>query len=285
MMQAHAHSLQPVTLSLPGVLPPDVAGIDAGMTMTKTARRLDGTIDLRAQETASLEVGSWETLRSGARRAGVTGARASAVTLSNGVVAVQEIEAAGRGCAALLEADGRLGSGEFLMGLMGTGTAFAAVRDGSAQHLGGTPLGGGSFAGIAYRIAPELPYEELIAAAERGDRRAVDVMIADVYPDGIGRVEPDLTAAHLSKKGAGTREDVLAGLLNLHGESIAQIAAGRARMANLSRLVLCGGFVHNNPRLVESIAHMAGLFGLVAETVQAPGYAGAIGAALMAAEG
>lgn len=285
MTETHAHSLQAATLRLPGVLPAGAAGIDAGMTMTKTARSLDGAVELRAQETASLDGASPEGLRTPSSRAGVTGARASAVTVAGGVVAVQEIEAAARGCMALLGAEGRLGEGEFLMGLMGTGTAFAAVRGESAQHLGGTALGGGSFAGIACRVAPELSYDALIAAAERGDRRAVDAMISDVYPDGIGRVGPDLTAAHLAKKGAGTADDFLAGLLNLHGENIAQIAAGRARMASMNRLVLCGGFIHNNPRLLESITHMAGLFGLGVETVPAPGYAGAIGAALLGAAG
>ena len=79
-------------------------------------------------------------------------------------------------------------------------------------------------------------------------------------------------------------DDFLAGLLNLHGESIAQIAAGRARMANLSRIVLCGGFIHNNPSLQTSITQMAALFGCNVEVVPAPAYVGAIGAALTAAE-
>ena len=107
-------------------------------------------------------------------------------------------------------------------------------------------------------------------------------MISDVYPEGMGRIGPDLTAAHLSKRGNASLDDFFAGLLNLHGESIGQIAAGRARIAGINRIVLCGGFVHHNPRLVESIAHMAGLFGNAVEQVPHPGYAGAIGAALIA---
>ncbi|MBI5289062.1 MAG: hypothetical protein HY873_08825 [Chloroflexi bacterium] len=285
-MTGDSHSLQPETLRLRGLVPEGAAGIDAGMTMTKTATAGGGTLDLRARETeAAIGGDRWEATGSPGGLIGVTGARASRVKVGDGVVAVQEIDAAARGCGALLHAEERLGAGEFLMGLLGTGTAFAAVRGGAVNHMGGTPLGGGSFSGIAYRVAPQLSYEESIAAAERGDRRIVDTMISDVYPDGIGRVGPDLTAAHLSRKGAGSVEDFLAGLLNLHGENIAQIAAGRARMANVGRLVLCGGFIHNNSRLLESITHMAGLFGLPVETVPAPGYAGAIGAALIAAEG
>ena len=55
-------------------------------------------------------------------------------------------------------------------------------------------------------------------------------------------------------------------------------------MANLDRIVLCGGFIHNNPSLQTSITQMAALFGCKVEVVTAPAYAGAIGAALTAAE-
>jgi type II pantothenate kinase len=168
--------------------------------------------------------------------------------------------------------------------LLGTGTAFAVVRGDAVHHLGGTPLGGGSFAGIARRVEPSLTYDAMVAGAERGDRRCVDVMISDVYPDGIGGVGPDLTAAHLAQPGAGSLDDFLAGLLNLHGENIAQIAAGRAQAARMSRVVLAGGFAQGNPQLVASITSMAALFGLSVETAPWPAYAGALGAALAAAE-
>jgi pantothenate kinase len=264
------------------LLPPEAAGIDAGMTLTKVAiADAHADLDLSAYETGTDQA---VAALASATVIGITGARAAAVPQPSGAVTVQEIDAAARGSIALLDHAGRLGDGAFLMALMGTGTAFAAVRDGKAAHMGGTALGGGSFSGIAHRIAPDLTYREWIAAAARGDRRNVDAMISDVYPEGIGRIGPDLTAAHLSRRGAGSLDDFLAGLLNLHGESIAQIAAGRARMANATRIVLCGMFVHENPRLVESLTQMLGLFGAPTEVVPNPGYAGAIGAALIAAD-
>jgi activator of 2-hydroxyglutaryl-CoA dehydratase len=51
----------------------------------------------------------------------------------------------------------------------------------------------------------------------------------------------------------------------------------------MQRIVLAGGFAHNNPRLVTSITGMAGLFGMTVELTPWPGYAGALGAALAAA--
>lgn len=270
-------------LDLRGLLPAGVAGIDAGMTLTKTALATANGLDLSARDTSPATDGG-APVDGGVTTIGITGARAAGLTTRYGAVAVQEIDAAARGCAALLHAENRLGSGDFLMALMGTGTAFASVRGGVVNHMGGTALGGGSFSGIAHRLAPDMRYAGWIAAAARGDRRNVDAMISDVYPAGIGRIGPDLTAAHLSQRGAGSLDDFLAGLLNLHGENVAQIAAGRAAMVSASRVVLCGMFVHDNPPLVESITHMLGLFGIAGETIAAAGYAGAIGAALIAAE-
>lgn len=267
------------------VLPAGVAGIDAGMTLTKVARATDGGITLVSRETPSalrLDLVHAET--GDAERVGVTGARSGDVRDDTRIVSVQEIDAAARGVVALLESERRIGDGEFVMALLGTGTAFAAVRDGHASHLGGTPLGGGSFAGIARRVDAALTYAEMIDGAERGDRRRVDAMISDIYPEGIGRVGPDLTAAHLAKNGDGSRDDFLAGLLNLHGENIAQIAASRAIIANIRRVVLAGGFAHSNPTLVASITSMAALFGVTVELAPVPGFAGALGAALVAAD-
>jgi pantothenate kinase len=278
-MADHTHSMHDTLLRAPGLLPPGAVGVDAGMTLTKVARAAVDGVALQSHETVAA---AGLALIGDAPRAGVTGARLGALTGAPGVVPVQEIEAGARGATALLQTEGQLGDGAFLLALMGTGTAFAAVRGDVVSYMGGTPLGGGSFAGIARRMDPSLTYDAMIAAAERGDRRRVDAMISDVYPEGIGRVGPDLTAAHLARSLDGSQDDVLAGLLNLHGENIAQIAAGRANSAQLRRIVLAGGFVHHNPMLVESITHMGGLFGMTVELAPSPGFAGALGAALAA---
>jgi pantothenate kinase len=253
-------------------------GIDAGLTLTKIARWTPRGVELTACETAAVLGGnSIITGSAGASRAGITGARGDRVGDGKGAVRVQEIEAAAHGACALL-ADA---PAEFVLALLGTGTAFAAVRGESIVHVGGTAMGGGSFTAIARRIAPALTYREIIECAARGDRRNADLMVADAYADGIGRIGGDMTAAHLAKD-AGSLDDFLAALLNMHGENIAQIAAGRGVVAGIRSVVLTGGFAHLNPALVESISAMARLFGVTASVVPHAGFAGAIGAAMMA---
>jgi len=280
----HAHSMHDALLRDTALLPAGAVGIDAGMTLTKVVRATAEGIVLEASEThARLRDDAAMLVEADAGApAGVTGGRLGHLRDGAGVVRVQEIEAGALGAAALLRSEGRLGDGEFLLALMGTGTAFAAVRGDRVQHLGGTPMGGGSFAGIARRVEPALTYDEMIAGAERGDRSKVDTLISDVYPEGIGRVGPEMTAAHLTRATEGSLDDFLAGLLNMHAENIAQIAASRANMAKILRIVLAGGFAHNNPRLVASMARMAELFGMSVEVAPAPGFTGALGAALAA---
>lgn len=285
--QSHSHAVHPEMLHLP-LLPEGAIGIDAGMTLTKVAHATPDGIVLDARETRTVFTDhGWSAMRNAARangRAGVTGAKIAVVPDPGEHLRVDELEASARGVVALLAAEHRLGDAPFLMAMLGTGTSFAIIRGNEIQHLGGTALGGGSFAGMAHRVDPSLTYESMITRAEHGDRRNVDTMVSDLYPDGIGRVSADMTAAHLAQRGQGSLDDFLAGLLNLHAESIAQIAASRARMADLTRLVVAGGFAHNNNVMMQMFGKIAGMFGISVETVAAPGYAGAIGAALIAAE-
>jgi len=272
-MTDERYSLCDELLPKPELLPVNAGGVDAGLTLTKGALGVDGGVRLfvRATDGAAPDV-------DGATSLGLTGARAAQG--SPGHTVVQEIEAAARGVRALLPHED---DAPFVLALIGTGTAFALVRGDAASHLGGTALGGGSFTGIARRLYPELSYDELVRGAAQGDRRNVDMMVSDAYPDGIGRIGPELTAAHLAKPG-GSHDDVLAALLNMHGENIAQIAASRALVAQARRVVLAGGFVHNNNALVTSLRTMIGRFGVDVELAPAAGFAGAIGAAMIAAE-
>ena len=274
------HGLRDARLDL-RLLPAGATGIDAGLTMTKFARGTDDGVLLTVRETPPATDPLDELFE--ARATGITGAASACIAVAQAVRS-QEIEAAARGARALMASAGDVDDTPSLLTLLGTGTAFAAVRGDSVQHLGGAALGGGSFVGIARRIDAKLTYASMVAGAHRGDRRNVDIMVGDAYPDGIGRIGGDLTAAHLAGARDASTDDVLAGLLNLHGESIGQIAASRARIAGIGRILLAGGFAHDNDALVLSITKMCGLFGLPVVVAPHAGYAGAVGAGLAAVE-
>lgn len=266
--------------------PEAAIGIDAGLTLTKVALREGDALLLTAWLTRSIGDAVSIVQRGGETPpvAAVTGARAHLI-VSTDAVPVAEIDAGARGVSALRALEGEPPAEPFVLALMGTGTAFALVRDEAVTHLGGTAMGGGSFAGIARWFDATLTYEEMIGRASRGDRRKADVMLSDAYPEGIGRLGAggELTAAHLAKDG-GSLDDALAALLNMHGENIAQIAAGRALAAGARRVVIAGGFVHGNQMLTRSMSAMIRMFGLEAEVAPHPGFAGAVGAALLAHE-
>jgi type II pantothenate kinase len=260
-----------LTLGDGALLPPGALGVDAGLTLTKLVWRDGDAVEAAAYPTASVS----DALLPGAVL-GVTGARA-AMFESRPTAAWSEIDTAVHGVRALAPE----APAEFLLALLGTGTLFAVVRGDSIAHVGGTALGGGSFTGIAGRMAPDLAYGEMVAGAARGERRNADLLVSDAYPGGIGRIGGDLTAAHLAKHG-GSLDDVLASVLNLHGENIAQIAASRALTSRLDTIVLAGGFAQDNAALVTSITAMVGLFGMRTVVSPAPGFAGALGAAMLA---
>jgi hypothetical protein len=260
------------------LLPDGAAGIDAGLTLTKIVRG-DGAgviAEFSTATDAGRQLPDVATL-------GVTGAHAHRYAAQRGSLIAPEIEAGATGVRALLRSAG-VNDDAFVLALLGTGTSFAAVGPGRASHLGGAALGGGSFIGIAGRVAPGMAYVDMIERAARGDRRRADTLVGEAYAEGVGRIGAEMTAAHVNKPGASV-DDFLAGLLNMHGESIGQIAASRARIAGLSRVVLAGGFVHGNAALTKSIAGMVRLFGVECDVSPWPGFAVAAGAALIAAEG
>lgn len=285
MPRSERHSIEDTILPNTGLLPEGTVGVDAGMTLTKVAQASQGRLMFEARETRTRvdEDFRLQFEREPRGPVGVTGARLARLRDGGGLVKVQEIEAAARGTRALLRFDDR-DDDQFLLVLMGTGTACAAVRGETVSHLGGTAMGGGSFAGIARAIDQGLTYEQMIAGAERGDRCQVDILISDIYPEGIGSVGPNMTASHLARSLECSIDDFLAGLMHLHGENIAQIMAARARVVGLSRLVVVGGFAHNNHSLIDSMSALVSMLGLSLEVPRWPGYAGALGAALVAAE-
>ena len=74
----------------------------------------------------------------------------------------------------------------YLLVSVGTGTSvMLGRRAGACTRVGGTALGGGTIVGLGARAAArERDFAEIVALAQRGDRRRVDLLVSDIYPAG-----------------------------------------------------------------------------------------------------
>ncbi|HOS18735.1 MAG TPA: pantothenate kinase, partial [Clostridia bacterium] len=108
------------------------------------------------------------------------------------------------------------GKNEALVVSLGTGTAFVrAGREGFA-HIGGSGVGGGTLAGLAWHLLHENDYDALSAIAERGELNNVDLSISDICTDAISRLPAHATASNFGKiKSSAVNADIALGLINM----------------------------------------------------------------------
>jgi len=236
-------------------------------------------------------------------RVGLTGCGAPRLAAllppSSDTARVDEFDAWGAGADALLGAAeptgpagpaGRGAEEGYLLVSVGTGTAMMQVRGGRATHLGGTPLGGGAILGLGRRLAGVGDHEALCALALRGDRRRVDLALADIYPEaGDAPLPLELTAAGFARlarpEGAEARpEDLARAVIGTVGENVAILAGSLARAAGLERIVFGGSTLRVNPVLREVLADIAGRLGRRVDFLERGEFGGALGALLRVRE-
>jgi type II pantothenate kinase len=193
---------------------------------------------------------------------------------------VDEPTAIGRGALALAGLDAAL------VVSCGTGTAIVgadAVRD-AYRHVSGTPLGGGTLEGLAWRLLGVRDAAEICALAARGDASAVDTTLGDVLGGGVGRLPPTATAVNLGRLASlehdPAPEDLAAGLVTMVAQSIGLLALNAARAERLP-VVVCVGRLAELPGIRTMIEAVFRVYG--AEDPRFPdgaAYAMAYGAAL-----
>src|SRR5262249_43825498 len=123
----------------------------------------------------------------GPTRIGVTGGGADRLGMEIGGVLlrhVSEVEAWGRGGAAVATLDGVTVAPKHLMVSLGTGTSVMLVDGERVERVGGTALGGGTIVGLGRLILGTDRFDEIVALASKGDRRTVDLLVGDVYRAG-----------------------------------------------------------------------------------------------------
>ncbi len=260
---------------------PVTAGIDVGATLCKLALRRDtwSTASYPSSDLAAARalVEGWSPSRIVA-----TGAGADRLGAAIGGVRVEhvaEFDAWARGAALVAVLEGVGLPPRYLLVSLGTGTSALSVEAGRVARVGGTALCGGTVLGLGRLLLGIESFAELAALAERGDRRAVDLLVSDVYRGADAPLLRDLTAASFGKLASRRPEDLAHALMGLVGENVALLSGGFARGLAIESVVYCGSTLTENPALRRIVAEITTLFGHRPCFLAGGAFCGAVGAA------
>jgi type II pantothenate kinase len=197
---------------------------------------------------------------------------------------IGEFEAWAAGARELLRIQGATSAEPFLLVSLGTGTLALLVEPDRVARVGGTGLGGGTILGLGRALTGRAGFDEIVALASQGDRRRVDLLVSDVYPDGLAQIPGAATAASFGKLACEARGDPcdLAGaLLGLVGENVALLCNALAGQAGVARIVFGGSTLRGNARLSQLLVAFTAAFGREPIVLANGEYSGAIGALLL----
>ncbi len=190
---------------------------------------------------------------------------------------VAEFEAIGRG--GLLLSNEK----EAMIISMGTGTAFVhAGADGSAEHVGGSAIGGGTLMGLAYTLLEVRDMDAILNLAAQGDLANVDLTIRDITCGEIPSLPPDVTAASFgSVKSTASKGDLALGLINMVIQNAGVLAAFAANGCGMQTIVATGTLA-TIPQAREILDAVGNLYGLRYIVPENAAFATALGAATLA---
>lgn len=190
-------------------------------------------------------------------------------------IRVKEFEAIGLGAQELT------GLKETLVVSIGTGTAFVKVSGKDCRHIGGSGVGGGTLTGISSRLLGETHTDAIVAMAEKGSLRQVDLAICDISDEEIPSLPPHVTAANFGKvESTATKEDLAAGLINMVFETAGSLAAFACKNTEIREIVVTGT-VATLPQAQKILDGVGMLHGVKFVIPEQAAFATAIGAAVL----
>jgi len=264
------------------------AGADVGATLTKLVLLdADGCLQYRLIPSHAIEQVAQEVEQLRPVRVGLTGGGAPRLDrlLSLDTVRLPEFDALLAGANELLKRQGEPACERQLLVSVGTGTTVLLAEGEKVRRVGGTALGGGTILGLASLLLGTTDFSEVVGLAIRGDRRRVDLLVADIYR---GEAEPlpgGLNASSFGKlaRAAGAEEpqpaDLAHALIGLVGENVAGLCAALAAATGAKRIVFGGSTLRDNAPLLEILGSLA-LMNQVPVFMTNGEFAGAVGALL-----
>jgi len=128
---------------------------------------------------------------------------------------------------------------EALVVSIGSGTAMVSCKE-EIKHIGGTPIGGGTVAGLGKLIMNVEELGEIEKLAKKGNLDNVDLTLKEIYPDGIGLLPSTATASHFGNLKEFSNNDVALGLINMAAQSIGTLAVFGAKSFGHDEIILTG---------------------------------------------
>ena len=258
-------------------------GLDVGATLCKVAVVGDELVT-EYHSSRDLSVVRRRVEALAPARIVATGGGASALvdTLAGYTVdRVSEFDAWARGARVVAEFEGVELPERYLLVSLGTGTSILAIDGPRVTRAGGTGIGGGTALGLGKLLLGVERFEDLTTLAARGDRRRVDLLVSEVYPEMDTTVGRNLTASNFAKLESTRPEDLAHGLMGLVGETVVLVSLGLARAAGTETVVYCGTTLTGNAALRTLIDEIATFFGLAPRFLARGAYCGAVGAATL----
>lgn len=170
----------------------------------------------------------------------------------------------------------------FVLASFGTGTSIFKVTKDASCRVAGTGVGGGTISGLANLLGKETSFEKIVAMAEIGDRKLVDLMVKDIYPLSDSPVEESLTAANFGKQtlSLASKEDIFSATLQLVVEVIAVLSIEVAKRLELDVIAVAGS-PSTSSNVQKRFKEIGDVFGYRFLHIEKGAYCGAIGTLLL----
>jgi len=148
---------------------------------------------------------------------------------------INEFDAIGRGALSLT------GQSEALVVSMGTGTAFVRATKDEVTHLGGSGVGGGTVIGLASLMLGKSDIDAVLALAEKGDLRNIDLSVREILSKEVQSLPSDLTAANFGKlKSTASDSDIALGIVNMVFETVGMLTVFALNNDSIKNVILTG---------------------------------------------
>ena len=148
---------------------------------------------------------------------------------------IDEFTAIGHGALDLTKLD------QALIVSMGTGTAFVRASKNEVLHLGGSGVGGGTIIGLATLMLGKSDIDAILALAEKGDIRNIDLSVRDILSKEVQTLPSDLTAANFGKiKSTASDSDIALGIINMVYETAGMLAVFSLKNDTIKDVVITG---------------------------------------------